>query len=342
MTQPASKCPNCGALVELPPPAEKPFNVPCRYCQHNILVEPLLRPAANPFANQPMFVVRPPTPVVVRTGSSWMGLMILFGVLVPALVPLVIIGGQRGCSIKTLFSKNPFPLTCGLNEHIELDGKTGDMKDGPLIVAEVNCHVTIKNSKLKGPTIVKVSGPNVEIHLENTTFEATKTAIEGGVNLVVTMDNSKIEAKRSAIAAESNAKLEMTNGSKIKANQKAFSCGYGADVTMDGSSIEGDEGAIDASGLKVQIDGKSSVKSDRNAIVGGSNAKVEILGSSEVRAGITGIKLGSSSEVTIRDSEVRGKEACIDLTEYGSKLTLRKAKLHGAKKLGDGVKVDEN
>ena len=335
----ANKCPGCGAKIELPMPGPQAIVFTCQYCHYRIPIPAAYVPPVQPYVPAQVHVQMPTytAPYKGRSGA-WIAILSLL----PLLIPLVIFGTQGGgcTNLRARFSGNPFPLVCGINESLTIDGKTSESKD-TLIVMRVNCKLEIRNSKLKGPWIIKAEG-NGEITLINSTLEGSKGVIDGGNNVTINLDHSTLISKKgSAIVAEANPHLKITNDSEIHGGDLAMDLGYNPEITVEHSIIEGAGGGLVSAGnLKLKLLDGSSVKSEQVAIAGGDNPIITIQDKSKV-SGQTGITAGYNPDVTVKDSSVKGKEAAFDFTG-NTKLKLRKAKIEGEQKLGSNSKVDEN
>ena len=335
-----NKCPGCGAKIDLPLPGPTAIVFACQYCHHRIPIPAAYVPPVQPY--RPAEIrIQVPTYTAYRGNSSagWIAILTMLPIFI---IPIVIFGTQGGgcTNLKIKFSSNPFPLVCGINEHLTIDGKTSEVKD-TLVVMKVNCHLEIKNSKLKGSWILKGEGNN-EVTLVNSTLEGTKGVIDGGDNVIIHLDHSTLTSKKAtAIVAEANPHVDLTNDSAIVGGELAMDLGYNPEITIDHSSIEGTEGALATKGnLKLKMLDTASVKSDGVAIAGGDNPVVTMEGKSKV-TGATGITSGYNPDITIKDSSVKGKEAAFDL-QGNAKVKLRKAKIDGEQKLGSNSKVDES
>jgi hypothetical protein len=340
MNADANKCPGCGAKIDLPLPGPTATVFACQYCHHRIPIPAAYVPPVQPY--QPAQIrIQMPT-YSAYSGASRAGTWIaLLSILPVFIIPLVIFGTQGGgcTNLKIRFSSNPFPLVCGINEHLTIDGKTSEAKD-TLVVMRVNCKLEIRNSKLKGPWIIKGDGNN-EITLVNSTLEGTKGVIDGGDNVTINLDHSTLTSKKgSAIVAEANPHLKISNDSEIHSGTVAMDFGYNPEIELEHSNIEGTEGALATKGnLKLKMLDGATMKSEQVAIAGGDNPTITIQDKSKV-TGATGIAAGYNPDVTIKDATVKGKEAAFDFTG-NTKLKLRKAKIEGEQKLGSNSKVDE-
>ena len=336
-----NKCPGCGAKIDLPLPGPQATVFACQYCHHRIPIPAAYVPPVQPY--RPAEIrIQMPTYVPTRAGGGGMAWIAILSILPVFVIPFLIFGSQGGgcTNLKIKFSSNPFPLVCGINEQLTIDGKTSDAKE-TLVIMRANCKLEIRNSKLKGPLILKGEGNN-EVTLVNSTLEGTKGVIDGGENFTLHLDHSTVTTKKgTAIVADSNPHVDLTNDSAVVGAELGMDFGYNPEITVDHSSVEGAEGAIATKGnLKMKMLDSASVKSDAVAIAGGDNPVVTIEGKSKV-SGATGITGGFNPDVTVKDSSVKGKEAAFDF-QGNTKLKLRKAKIDGEQKLGSNSKVDES
>jgi hypothetical protein len=339
----ANKCPGCGAKIDLPLPGPQATVFTCQYCEHRIPIPAAYVPPVQPYQPAQIQIHMPSFNANAYRGASRVGAWIaILSVLPFLIIPIAIFGAQGGgcTNLKIRFSSNPFPLVCGINEHLTIDGKTSEAKD-TLIVMRVNCKIEIKNSKLKGPWIIKGEGNN-EITLINSTLEGTKGVIDGGDNVTINLDHSTLTTKKgNAIVAEANPHLKIGNDSEIHSGGLAMEFGYNPEIEIDHSTIEGTEGGLATKGnLKLKMLDGSSIKSDQVAIAGGDNPTITIQDKSKV-SGQTGITAGYNPDVTVKDASVKGKDAAFDFNG-NTKLKLRKAKIDGDQKLGSNSKVDES
>jgi DNA-directed RNA polymerase subunit RPC12/RpoP len=261
-----SRCPNCKAPIEFDAAAQ---SVQCRYCQTVIQISKEKAPAN-------IDVSSPQRPMVIYSGNSgW-----VIGRLVWIAVVVFLSGGgfaansfrRTGCAPSA-----SLPTTCGLNDDILIKGKTFDGA-GPVIVAGLNCKITIEDSTISSPdVIVKSDAPNVE----------------------VTVINSKLTTKsgsHAAIELSMNGKIRVSKGSVIKSDGSAVEGDTNLELTVNASTLEGDVAAKMGGNGKVTLGTGSVLKGKKAALDANGNLKLRAEGASLESAG-PGVKAGSNADV---------------------------------------------
>jgi hypothetical protein len=167
------------------------------------------------------------------------GIILPFILLLAFGVPALIAAGHGSLGgLFRRFQADPFPITCGLNETIELDGKTSNRTD-TLIDASQNCKVKILNSKLKGATIIRAQH-NAEITIDKSNLESSGDAIDTGFNAKIRLDNaSVIKAGGTGIRAGANGDVQVRGGSRIESQGIAVHIDANPVLTVQNSTIQG-------------------------------------------------------------------------------------------------------
>ncbi|MBI5533359.1 MAG: hypothetical protein HY898_11620 [Deltaproteobacteria bacterium] len=284
-----------------------------------------------------------PPPMIVRRGNrspAAVALIVPFVILIGTAVPMFFAFAPHGFSgIMRSMSSNPFPLTCELNETIELDGKTSDIKE-TLIVAKSNCKIKLKNCKLKGPTIIK-GEHNVEIELDKSTLESTQDAIVSGYNSRIQINASTLKAGGTAIRADANPKIGVKGKSSITGKSLGLELGDNPELDLEGSTIDGTPLGINAaSNAKIRIVEGSVVKGSSTGIRTVFNGEISVLSNSRVESPGTAVAGGTNTKLIVRNGTLQGGKFAWDL-ETNGKVTLSGAKANGQRKLGINGSVDE-
>jgi hypothetical protein len=112
--------------------------------------------------------------------------------VLPVLLPLVIVSVVMVATFHRQLSNltgigawdGSEPLVCDGNDAIEADGVTATFAHGSAIVARGNCHVTLKNCKLKAVVGVEASG-NAHVTVTNGSVQGTAVAVDASGNATV-------------------------------------------------------------------------------------------------------------------------------------------------------------
>ena len=243
------RCPGCGAPLKAPPDSTVHHLVTCSFCNAQVEVEPDHGPAhpsaqygsPQPFGAPspygPTAPFAPRTPQRLRFNPIGIILPVVFlGVFA---VPALIAGSHGGLGgLIRKFQSDPFPITCALNETIELDGKTSTRTD-TLIDASQNCKIKISNCKLKGATIIRAQH-NAEISIDKSNLESTGDGIETGFNAKIQLDNaSVIKAAGTGIHAGANGNVQVRSASRIESQGVAVHIDANPVLTVQNSTLQG-------------------------------------------------------------------------------------------------------
>lgn len=269
-----AKCPTCGANLPIPPGVPQ---VVCRYCQNVIHVEhrkppPEVRPFGSPGAMPSRTLYIDPDVHKASKAIAW----IIFGAcLLPVLIPIFIVVGPW--AVRSFKGKvKPFPVTCGLNEEVEVSGNFETT--GPIVTSVAhNCKLHIKNAKLKGSTLIKTETFNMELTLENVTIETTETMIHAGSNLKVKMHGSTLTSAGPVFDSDSNMELDVDNTTIESKGAAAVKSKHNLKVRMEGGKIHGKKAGIDTD-ANLQLTMKKGAEiaaSDGPAVKASSSVKVE-------------------------------------------------------------------
>lgn len=346
-----AKCPTCGANLPVPPGM---VQITCRYCNNVISVEhrkapPHVQPFGAPGVMPSRTLYVDPA-AAARAGKS-VGCMIALGVLLPILLPIMIGVGPwaiRSCK----GAVKPFPASCGVNEEIEL---SGNFESAGPILTEVgtNCKIHIKDSKLKGSTLIKGSGSNLTLTLDNVTIETTDAMVRAGVNFKMKIHKSTLTSGGNVFDSDSNMEFQELDGSTIESKAGvAIKSKYNLKLHAENTKIRGKKGAVDTdSSFELTMKKASEItSSDGVALKTSSGFKLEaeggkidgaagaIASSSGVNITATGLTI-SSKETTIKvtsgfkadltDSAITSlTEAAID-GDSGMELVLANTKING-------------
>ncbi len=306
----SQKCPTCGAPL---PVSRGAHDVTCTYCGNSIHIEWAKKAPATGDPRTLYVAPQGSAGLVIALVMSVMGVMVAAGVIFA-----VNAGSQR---IENVVNAVPqlggnsrvesFPVTCGLNQSLEIVDQTHEGK-GPLIVGAINCKITIRNSKLKSNVIVEAKNLT-EVTLIGSTLEATETAVD----------------------MEMNAKLVAKDKSSIKGKEAAIETGSNCSVDLHNSTVEGDEVGIRGGlNFKLKAEG-STVKGREAAVTGGTNLEVQIRDST-ISANRIGLEGDGNLTLDMRGGLVQANEAAVRCSKYNGKLKLT----HGAKLAAKEVALD--
>src|SRR5204863_7774072 len=115
--------------------------------------------------------------------------IIVLTAVVPAFIPVLIFAGPL---LTKMYSSRfgSIPTVCAMNEELEVNGQTYS-GSGTLIVAELNCKLTIRDSKLTGDVVVESKG-NLELTVENSTLEGKDVGLKLDVNAKVNLTKGTV------------------------------------------------------------------------------------------------------------------------------------------------------
>jgi DNA-directed RNA polymerase subunit RPC12/RpoP len=153
-------------------------------------------------------------------------------------------------------------LSCSMNETLEIDGKQATV-DGTVIDASIGCTVRIKNSKLKGRTVVNAA-INAKVEIVNSTLDAELVVIEGAQASQITIEKgSRLISADAGIRMGQASQLTIRD-STLEAKGRAIDLGMASKLHADGARISGKAGSIEAAmGSEVTLDG-TKVEGTRN------------------------------------------------------------------------------
>jgi hypothetical protein len=315
-----SLCPSCGASLPVPPGVPQ---ITCRYCQNVIHVEhrkppPEVRPFGAPGAipSRTLYI----DPNAAAKAGKGIGCIILFGVLIPIVLPIAIGVGPwavRSCK----GALKPFPVTCGNNEEVEVSGNWEGA--GPIVTTVGhNCKLHIKNSKLKGSLLIKTDASNLELTLENVTIETTGTMVKSGSNVKAKIHGSTLTAAGTVFDSDSNLELlELENSTIESTAGVAFKTKHNVKIHADNSKIRGKKIAIDNdSGLEVTMQKGSEITSSEGiAVKTSSGFKLEAEGG-KIEGAEGAIVASSSTKIESKGLVLASSKASAITTTSGLKL----------------------
>lgn len=355
-----SQCPTCGASLPVPPGAQQ---VTCRYCQAVINVERKKPPPEHlPFGTPGALPSRtlyldPAAGEAATKAAKGLGCIIAGSVLLPIVIVVGVgVGPWAFRSCKSAIK--PFPVACDTNEEITVSGNYEG--PGPLVTSVgSNCKLHIKDSKLKGSTLMVASSAyNVELTLENVTLETTETAVHSGTSLKVNLTNSTvtsgagpafdvdmnfdmtasgstIESKQAAaVKTKSNLKARLEN-TKLRGKKAAFD----TDANFTLSMKKGSELAA-ADGPAVKTTSSFKLDAEGGKIDGGlvltSSGDIQATGLT-VTAKEPAIAASSSSKLDLTDSAITSSADTGIVVESSSTVILANTKVEGAT---NGINAD--
>jgi len=168
----------------------------------------------------------------------------------PALISIVVLAISGGAVFFATGGSLPFfgkvdrwdgasTLRCDMNEHLVLDGLTANVS-GPVIDASgLNCHVTIRSSRLTG-TVVVQGGTNTEVVIEDSVLEASDRAVVGTMNAKVQVrGQSTVSGNVAAIDGSQNLRVEVDGPARLLSQGDGIRGSQNAEVWLrGGASIE--------------------------------------------------------------------------------------------------------
>jgi DNA-directed RNA polymerase subunit RPC12/RpoP len=285
-------CPTCGAPL---PVAPGTTDVRCQYCGNVIHVEWRRPPAQQ---------VMPQTVYVPQRSYAWVIWVVVLGSLVPVFVPLLIFVVPLVFRTATEAGvvKPSFPVTCGMNEEVNLVGQTYE-GSGTLITGEVNCKLRIKDCKLKGDVVILAK------------------------NLVdITLENSELSGKAAAVRIEMNSKLSATGKTSIKGEEAGIAAGMNAEVSLEDSSVEGGEEGIHAQHNCKLTASRSRIIGGEKGLVAAANLSVDGRDLT-VQGRDAAIETESNPTLKLRGGTLEGQQFALRVTSSNADLRLS----HGAR-----------
>jgi hypothetical protein len=345
----STKCPSCGAGLQVPPQANQ---VPCRYCGNVITIEhkkppPHVHPFGAPgFAPSRTIYIDPQALARHSRANAYIVLAVVgLTIVLPLLIGVV----PMACrSLKR--SMKPFPASCGTNEEVTLSGDWEGSGSAFEKVAH-NCKIRIKRSKIKAKSLFETDSFNVEVTLEDSTVETTDVLVKSGSNLklrvvggsltsqanvvetssglVLTLENTRLDSKlATAVKSTSGTKLTATNA-KLHGKKFALDTESGLDANLKGASELTSEGTAlkTSSGLKLEMDG--------GKIDGGQSALVGTSGLNVIAHGVTftakekAISASSSFHLEMTDGSITAQTEPALSLDSSPDLVLTNAKIQG-------------
>lgn len=308
----SARCPSCGA--NLPVPAGAP-QVVCRYCQNVIQVEmrkppPQVTPFGMPggMPSRTLYLDPDAAAKAGRGVGCFIAVMIFLTVILPigfAVGP----GVAKGCK----GAVKPFPISCGINETVEVSGNYESA--GPIVTsAAVNCKIKIKNAKLKGSTFIKSTTSNLEVTFDNVTLETTEDMFKAGVNFKAHIHGSTLTAKGVVFDIPSNFELDTDGSTFTSSTGSVVKTGYNFKLQAENAKFRGKKNTFDTKGLDITLKKASEVTSSEGiAIKGDSSMKIEADGGKI--EGVEGaIVSTSSTTITAKGLVINAKDKAIVAT----------------------------
>ncbi len=302
------RCPSCNAPLQIDPSQAV---VTCRYCNNSITIQRAKAPPARvaPFG-APGYV--PSTVLYIPSGA--IGASVATS-LIPVLIPVVImvvVGFGAGI---TAFGRRfvSLPTVCHMNETLVLTGKTYS-GDKPVIEAQVNCKLTIKDSTLSSSDVI----------------------VKGGVNLELRIVNSKLTSKTNALDLEAtNAKVWISDKSEVHGDEAGIKGENNVELDIKGSTVSGGHAGIDLGSNGKMVFADATVKGKEHGIKAGVNGKVTAKNLS-VTSDEMGIQLaGSNGMIDARGLSVTAGDAALFLESNGDVKLTDKSTVKSLK--GDGI-----
>lgn len=366
----AKNCPKCGAPLAL---QRGVSDLQCQYCGTVVHVEWDKKPPANP---QPQQMA---TIYVAPSMPAFVPVLIALGVLLPIGGSLFAFLMSGVTSVATNAAANAFnaagvqapgvltkslPATCGMNQEINIVGQKFE-GPGPLITADINCKVRIKDSTLKSDVVVLAKNL-VEVTVENSTLEGKEAAVKlsmnsklfgkkksvfkgeeaavvAGVNSEITLDDSSIQGGEAGVQGDSNLKL---SGTKSTISGKDYGVRAGVNLGIDGKelTVRGSRAAIEGNvNLKLELRGGLVEGDEAGVRMKGPNAEIKLTKAAAIKGREAALKTESNLELDMEDATIEGAEIGID-TGVNPKLHLGpKAKVKGkriAMKVGINLELD--
>ncbi len=334
MAKPASyACPNCGAPLVV---ARNDVTVTCQYCGNAIHVDWAHR--------HPPAQVQPLTLYASTSGHAGLiALLVALGLLVPigigvAVLRAFVSNSNTTDAIQRIAqgiqpSHANFPMVCGINEKLLIADKTFE-GTGTLITGEVNCRLTIQNSRLKADVIVLaknvveielidsiLEGNDVAIKTDSnakiratgkTTIRGKSAAIDAGLNTEITLTDVRVESPDTAIRANHNLKLEMRGGVIESRDTAIHVKGANPEITLTkGARIVSKTTGIESGpNLKLEME-DASIEAAEVGIDADANAQLDLRAKAKIRGGETALKLATNAEVSLRHASIESERVAL-------------------------------
>jgi hypothetical protein len=344
----AQLCPQCSAPLKIGP---TDTDVKCQYCGNSIRIERAKPPPVQMPSAHTVYV----DPAAGRAVSR----IIWLSVAIPMLVPLAVTFGPWIARRLKSAGGVSFPVTCALNDELEISDVTF-RGTGTLINAELNCKLTIKNSRLTGDVVVK-SGGSATITIEGSTLEGTHTAlelgindhvrasknsalksadaaIEGGLNLDLTLEDTKIEGGPAAVRGSLNTQVTATRA-EIVGRDAAFEVGNNGKLKLSQVTARAATAVTAGFNLELSADRSTLRGETKGAIHGENNTKVKLRNKTSVFAKRVGVEGTNALEIGIDDSTIEAGETAIRGRSNAKVALSKQARVKGAT---IAISVDDN
>ena len=328
------KCPNCGAGIRGRPVEGQPGVYECEYCDSQVQL-----PGSRPKPAPPPPAPTPAPPIVVvrphvkrRSGGGLLGCLMTVVILASVAGPLIgVFWGPIQAFVRNRWGLGgwEFPVTCGVNQTLVIEGQTVHMPGETLIRAEANCTVTLRNCTLSAETIVN-GASNLKLEIRDSTLEAEESAVVAGANLTITLRDVKIQGRAHAVDGGHNTTLR-ARGSTLKGGTAAIRIASGGATLGHGSRAQGgDAGAI------LGMNGKLSVKDSKvsgklQAVEAPGHGTVELGHGAALDGGEAGVRADSFLDLRMTDGKIRSPGVAIDAGNH-SKINVRGGTVEGGRR----------
>lgn len=346
-------CPTCGAPL---PFAADARQVVCQYCGNLIHIE-WTRQVPQPQGPSMTLYVKPP-----NTGAvTWIIVLttllpVLFGGAISAISAISTMKRSQAIMAQVGAGANPtsvaetFPVTCGMNQRLEIVGKTFT-GSGTLVTGNINCKLLIKDCQLTGDVVVEAEHL-IEVTIENSTLVGRDAALKlgsnskvkatrnsvirgreagilGGLNLEVSLTDSRAEGEEVGIRTESNLKLD-TKNSTLVGKDYGVRSGSSMKLNMTGGTVSGVHAALSTdSNLELAMRGGVMQGTEIAVLVSEYSADLRLSHGVQIVAREAAVKVGSNLKMEVEDSLIDGREVGVDVAN-NLKLKLGpKGKIHG-------------
>lgn len=177
-------------------------------------------------------------------------------------------------------------LVCGPNQRLEIEGKT------------------IQGADLADP-LVDASGPNCEVVIRNSTLRG-RTIIAGPMNLRVTVENSTLDGEDVAIETASNGRVELRGGSRVHGGRAGVTGNANLTVRVDGPGELTSDGAAVEGEINLEVSLRNgTIAGGERGIVGDVNAELDLRGG-VLRGEDAAIDLRLNGEVDVEGTRIEG------------------------------------
>jgi hypothetical protein len=276
-------------------------------------------------------------------------IIVLTGIL-PAFIPLFIfIGPLLWKTYSTHFGS--MPTTCAMNDELEIVGKEFS-GSGTVVVAELNCKLKIRDSKLSGDVVLESKG-NLELTIENSTLEgrdvalklennsnvsiaggsvvrSPETAVAGTTNVEIKVDAASIEGGSHGVDLGVNGKVTLVHKAKVTSAGPAITGEMNLEASFDDSSVDSKDIAIGGgANTKLKLTRGSKVHGARMAIRAAANTRLA-LESSTVTSEGTALCAGYNTEITGSHATLSGAVEALRLQHKPNEFDLTDSAVHGA------------